>query len=116
MKKWFVGIVKRPNAGGTLYAPMDKDGRESGDTPSYSEDLVRKRVAELNGTPNLVILVRVDRVYGKLVLYPVNDQAKLLAEICGTATLTNKALALAERMGFDIVQEQGSLTMARRAG
>ncbi len=50
------------------------------------------------------IVVRVDRVYGNLVTYPVCERAQLLAEMTGTKTLTSKTLALAERMGFQIVQ------------
>ena len=52
------------------------------------------------------ITIRVDRVYGNITLYPVCERAKLLAEIAGTKTLTNKTLGLAERMGFQIVQQQ----------
>lgn len=50
------------------------------------------------------ILVQHKNVYGNIVLYPMNDNAKLLAEIAGTKTLTNHTLALAERMGFEIVE------------
>ena len=51
-----------------------------------------------------VIEIEVRSVYGNFTIYPVNEAAKLLAEIAGTKTLTNKALALAERMGFQIVE------------
>ncbi len=50
------------------------------------------------------IKIRVDRVYGKVTIYPACERSKLLAEIAGTKTLTNYTLALAERMGFDIVE------------
>lgn len=48
------------------------------------------------------ILIEVRTVYGVPTIYPVNEPAKLLAEIAGTKTLTHKSLALAERMGFAI--------------
>lgn len=57
------------------------------------------------------LFIRVDRVYGKITLYPVCEKAKLLAEIAGTTTLTNKALALAERMGFEIVESATAETL-----
>lgn len=61
--------------------------------------------AEQTPIPNLgKIEIRVDKVYGVPTVYPVCERAKLLAEIAGTKTLTNKALAFAERMGFQIVQ------------
>lgn len=49
------------------------------------------------------IEIEVRNVYGVPTIYPVNDQAKLLAKIAGTKTLTNASLALAEQMGFSIV-------------
>lgn len=38
-----------------------------------------------------------------MITYPVCERAKLLAQIAGTKTLTHSTLALAERMGFEIV-------------
>jgi hypothetical protein len=49
-----------------------------------------------------VIEIEVRNVYGNTTIYPVNEQAKLLALIAGTKTLTNTVLAYAERMGFTI--------------
>jgi len=49
------------------------------------------------------IKIRVDRVYGNLVTYPVCERAKLIAELAGTKTLTHASLCLAERLGFEIV-------------
>lgn len=51
------------------------------------------------------ITVRVDRVYGNITLYPVCERAQLLAEIAGTKTLKPSTLGLAERLGFQIVQQ-----------
>jgi hypothetical protein len=52
---------------------------------------------------NARIEIEVRNVYGVPTLYPVNDQAKLLAKLAGTKTLTNATLAVAEQMGFSIV-------------
>lgn len=49
------------------------------------------------------LVVRVDRVYGNLVTYPVCERAKLIAEIAGSKTLTHATLCYAERLGFEIV-------------
>lgn len=54
------------------------------------------------------ITIRVDRVYGKVTVYPVCDRAKLIAQLAGTTTLTHGALCLAERLGFEIVLAEGS--------
>lgn len=43
-------------------------------------------------------------VYGERKAYPVNDTAKLLAELAGTKTLTLQALSVAQRLGIEIVQ------------
>lgn len=50
------------------------------------------------------IEIEVRSVYGSLKVYPVNEQAKLLAQIAGTTTLTHATLCFAERMGFSIVE------------
>lgn len=41
--------VRRKNSGGTLYAPVDQHGRESGDTPSYDQAAIAERCRQLNG-------------------------------------------------------------------
>lgn len=53
------------------------------------------------------ITVQVRKVYGVPQVYPVCDQAKLLAAIAGTKTLKHETLAYAERMGFSIVNQPG---------
>lgn len=53
---------------------------------------------------NNVIQIQVRDVYGVPTVYPMNEQAKTLAQIAGTKTLTHRALALAENMGFSIEQ------------
>lgn len=59
----------------------------------------------------VAIIVRIDRIYGNVVTYPVCDRAKLLAEIAGTKTLTPSTLASAERMGFQIVTADSAAAM-----
>lgn len=48
------------------------------------------------------IEIEVKSVFGKTTIYPANEAAELLAKIAGTVTLTDKALALAEQMGFTV--------------
>ncbi len=47
--RWRVGRVYRHNAGGTLYAPVDKNGDEYGITPSYDDAAMQRFVDYLNG-------------------------------------------------------------------
>lgn len=49
-----------------------------------------------------VLEIRFDRVYGNLTCYPVNAEANLVAQLCGTKTLTPRALELARELGFEI--------------
>ena len=51
------------------------------------------------------IVVLIKNVYGEELSYPVNEQAKLLAQIAGTTTLTPATLRLAHAMGFEIRQQ-----------
>lgn len=52
---------------------------------------------------------QVRKVYGVSQVYPVCEQAKLLAAIAGTKTLKHETLAYAERMGFSNVKEGDTL-------
>lgn len=50
------------------------------------------------------IHVQVKDVYGMPKAYPMNTQAKLIAALAGTKTLTLDTLRLALTMGFQIVE------------
>lgn len=55
---------------------------------------------------NPTLRVRLAEQYGRPVVHPVNQQAKWLAEIAGTKTLTPHSLNLARRMGFAVEYTQ----------
>jgi len=48
------------------------------------------------------IHVRVMDVYGRRVVYPVCDKAKVFAAIAGTTSLTETTLRCIRKLGFDI--------------
>jgi len=48
------------------------------------------------------IHVRVMDVYGRQVVYPVCDKAKVFAAIAGTTSLTETTLRCIRKLGFDI--------------
>lgn len=48
------------------------------------------------------ILVTIREQYGRKVVHPACPQAKRLAKLAGTVTLTPLALGLAQDMGFEI--------------
>jgi hypothetical protein len=54
----------------------------------------------------MIAQVEVKEVYGNKTIYPLNDQARLLARIAGTKTLTASTVILAKELGFtfEIVQ------------
>lgn len=53
-----------------------------------------------------VIRIEARGQYGRTVYHPANDEARALAEIAGTKTLTPAALKVArERLGFEIKLE-----------
>jgi hypothetical protein len=54
----------------------------------------------------MIAQIEVKEVYGNKTIYPVNDQARLLARIAGTKTLTASTVILAKQLGFvfEIVQ------------
>jgi hypothetical protein len=53
-------------------------------------------------TNEFVVLVRVTDVYGKRVIYPVCEKAKVFASIAGTKTLTEVTLRCIRKLGYEI--------------
>ena len=49
-----------------------------------------------------VVHVRVTDVYGKRVVYPMCERAKVFASIAGTKTLTEVTLKLIKKLGYGI--------------
>jgi hypothetical protein len=59
-----------------------------------------------------VVHVRVMDVYGKRVVYPVCDKAKVFASIADTKTLTETTLRCIQKLGYTIhVVPQEPLTL-----
>ena len=56
-----------------------------------------------------VIEITVRNVYGEDKFYPHNDQARGLAAIAGTKTLTKAVLRVAQDMGFTITVADTSI-------
>lgn len=48
--------------------------------------------------------ISIRNVYGRELIYPVNDTAKKLAELIGHVTFTPKQLKIIHLLGFEIVQ------------
>jgi hypothetical protein len=59
----------------------------------------------------MIAQIEVKEVYGNRTIYPVNDQAKLLAQIAGTKTLTVGTLNLAKKLGFVFEVVQPTITI-----
>jgi hypothetical protein len=55
------------------------------------------------------ITVKIKQVYGNTVAYPVCDQARLLAQLAGTTTLTIQALKIIKSLGFEVIQQSPEL-------
>lgn len=54
-------------------------------------------------TGRIRIELTTKQVYGATKLYPANDQARDLARLAGTTTLTMETLNIARRMGMEVV-------------
>jgi hypothetical protein len=55
------------------------------------------------------ITVKIKQVYGNTVAYPVCEQARLLAQLAGTTTLTIQALKIIKSLGFEVIQQSPEL-------
>jgi hypothetical protein len=54
------------------------------------------------------ITIRIERNYGIETAYPACQQAKLLAKLAGTKTLTHHALDTVAALGYEIQIEQAA--------
>ena len=57
------------------------------------------------------ITVRVDSNYGIRVVYPACHTSKLIAQLAGTRTLTDRALAVVKQLGYAIEVQQPALSI-----
>lgn len=60
----------------------------------------------LTGTQTKMIMVEVKTNYGSEMIYPVCDQAKTFANLCGTTTLTRTAIKLIKQLGYTVEVKQ----------
>jgi len=56
------------------------------------------------------ITVRIDSNYGCRVIYPACHTSKLIAQLAGTRTLTDRALAVVKQLGYTVNVQQPTLT------
>ena len=56
------------------------------------------------GTQNTTVEYHTREVYGKVLAYPVNMEAKIIALLTGTTTLTKHTLYLCRHLGFTTVE------------
>jgi hypothetical protein len=59
----------------------------------------------------MIAQIEVKEVYGNRTIYPVNEQARLLARIAGTKTLTHSTVILAKELGFHFEIIQPTITI-----
>jgi hypothetical protein len=55
------------------------------------------------------ITVSIKHVYGNELIYPVSENAKLLADLTGKKTLTRQALATIKKLGYEVEVETPGL-------
>ena len=48
----------------------------------------------------MIAQVEIKNIYGNDLIYPMNEQAKILAKIAGKVTLTPITVELAKQLGF----------------
>tara|TARA_R110000787_G_scaffold113047_1_gene222082 strand:+ start:321 stop:542 length:222 start_codon:yes stop_codon:yes gene_type:complete len=53
------------------------------------------------------IIVEVKNVYGKPLVYPVSEEAKLFAIIAESKTLTPRVLKIIDSLGYEIWEDKG---------
>jgi hypothetical protein len=59
----------------------------------------------------MIAQIEIKEVYGNRTIYPVNQQARVLALIAGTKTLTPLTISLAKELGFHFEIVQPTITI-----
>ena len=59
----------------------------------------------------MIAQVEIKEIYGNRTIYPLNEQAHLLARIAGTKTLTPLTVDLAKKLGFHFEIVKPSTTL-----
>lgn len=54
----------------------------------------------------MLLLVKVKNNYGTEHIYPVSEEAKLLAQLAGSKTLTRSTIEIAKKLGFKFSVER----------
>jgi hypothetical protein len=57
------------------------------------------------------ITVEIKNIYGNRSIYPACSKSKLLADIAGTKTFTNRALEAIKCLGYEINVKQVEVTL-----
>jgi hypothetical protein len=58
---------------------------------------------------NKTITVRIDRHYGRLLYYPVNEAGVIFAAISGHTTLTPHTIAQAKLLGYEVAEAKSDI-------
>jgi len=57
----------------------------------------------------MLLLVKVKNNYGTEHIYPVSEDAKLLAQLAGSKTLTRSTIEIAKKLGFKFSVERAEV-------
>lgn len=57
------------------------------------------------------VTIRVDRVYGNVLMYPVCEKAHLFAAIAGTKTLSKRDIANIRALGYEVRQQHTEVSL-----
>jgi len=66
---------------------------------------------DTTGGITMEIIVEIKSVYGNRSIYPVCAKSKILADLAGTKTFTNRALDSIKALGYSIQVKQQEITI-----
>lgn len=71
-----------------------------------SERKPPERKPPVSGSAERTLVVAMRNYFGRVVISPVNEPARLFAELLGQKTLTEGDVELIKRLGFEIKTEE----------
>lgn len=82
------------------HTPLTQEPRRLGSNMARLTDLQSTKKIDMK------IIVRIEKIYGNRVVYPVCETALLLAELSGKKTLTNASIITIKSLGYSIQEQQ----------
>ena len=58
---------------------------------------------------NQEVTIKITKKYGRVAIYPINEQGQLFSQLAGTKTLSRQQIKLIEKLGYAVKVDREAL-------